>query len=151
MYFFFASPERSWRKYLSDHARGASYWASLSNNNLVLLRALKMAVLSYYYFGEKTNDDALTLREEERQSQGPRYNVSSCARDCMSVIYRYIRVHTPDCRFSLYFSPLLSFVFDISSRTTDRTENIETPYVFPETQFIEAIMSAIRVKTKTSL
>lgn len=48
---------------------GSTVWVPLSNNNFVPLRALKMAVLSYYYFGEKTNDGALTLREK-RQSQG---------------------------------------------------------------------------------
>lgn len=54
-------------------ARRSPVWAPLSNNNFVPLRALKMAVLSYYYFGEKTNDGALTLRGEERQSQGSQY------------------------------------------------------------------------------
>lgn len=84
----------------------------------------------------------------ERQSQGPRYNVSSCARDCMGaayiyILYVYICTHAADV--SLFLS---SSFFLVSSLTTDRTENIGTPYVFPETRFIEAITSVVLRENK---
>jgi len=105
-----------------------------------------MAVLSYYYFGEKTNDDVLTLREEERRSQGLRYNVSSCAYDRISTC---ICIHAN--AVSLFVSLSLSLRHVLAYYDTDHAENIGTPYAFPETRFIEAITPTIRAKTKTSL
>lgn len=84
--------------------RGSTVWASLSNNNFVPLRALKMAVLSYYYFGEKTNDGALTLREE-RQSQGSSsYNAHRLySYGCVRKVWvcTYIRVQDPRSTFKV--------------------------------------------------
>lgn len=119
----------------------------------MLLRALKMAVLSYYYFGEKTNDGArlrYVKRRGETESQGPRYNVSRYARDRVGE-RTYARTPSWPSSLSLSHTLCLFFIF-VPLRTTDRAENIGTPYVFPETRgFIEAIMPAIRAKTKTSL
>lgn len=103
-----------------------------------------------------------TWRGEERQSQGPRYNISQYAWECVGA-----HMYTPSWPSFLFLSLLSlslslkhihtrifthSLIFGVSLRTTDRAENIGTPYVFPETRgFIEAIMPTIRAKTKTSL
>lgn len=141
-----------------ERERGAARWVSLSNNNFVLLRALKMAVLSYYYFGEKTNDGARLRYVKRRGEERQRAKALGITYHGMHEVV-WVRVYTLTytCAthsnlavLSLSLSPFL--IFGVSLRTTDRAENIGTPYVFPETRgFIEAIMPAIRAKTKTSL
>lgn len=91
-----------------------------------------MAVLSYYYFGEKTNDGArlrYVKRRGETESQGPRYNVSRYAWDRVGAcIYaRALQARRRPLSLSLFL------IFGVSLRTTDRAENIGTPYMFPET------------------
>jgi len=84
-----------------------------------------MAVLSYYYFREKTNDDALTLCAKRDRAKALKHNVSWCTYDCMWLREIYAHTYT--------FLSLLLFVFLLVIDITWRTENIETPYVFPET------------------
>lgn len=72
-----------------------------------------------------------TWRGEETESQGPRYNVSRYAWDRVGACI-YARALQARRR-PLSLSLSLFLIFGVSLRTTDRAENIGTPYMFPET------------------